>query len=52
MKLTVYPVVTATGLWCDDCLLPSRVAVDVVTLSDDGVTVIGRMTCCEGCEPC
>jgi hypothetical protein len=37
--------------WCDTCQKPSAVAADVVTLDDDGVSVVADTSTCSDCEP-
>lgn len=41
-----------TGLWCDACLLPSRVRVPVITLTETGSddTAIPPVDACTECR--
>lgn len=40
-----------TGLWCDDCLLPSRVRVPIVMITESGAsdTAIPPVDLCTEC---
>lgn len=38
-----------TGLWCDRCLLPSRVGVDAMMLGRSGVQTIATVSRCRDC---
>lgn len=37
---------TLTGLWCPTCAAPSGVEVPVLSLTPDGVTIIGTARVC------
>lgn len=38
------------GHWCPDCLLPSVVRVEVLLVTDNGVTSQGHMRLCSDCR--
>lgn len=41
--------VVRAGLWCEECLLPAAVEIDVVTMDEQGAQVIITL---EGCRRC
>lgn len=40
------PGTPRVGLWCPDCLLPSRVEVPLYRLTPDGVVRVGTVSFC------
>jgi len=47
--LDLVPGTPTTGLWCDACLLPSRITVPIYVLADDGPVQIGTIDRCYRC---
>lgn len=43
----IQPHVTATGIWCDHCALPSR--LQVALLNVDTLNVLARYQVCDNC---
>jgi hypothetical protein len=46
---TFTPGTPETGLWCDECLLPSRIRLPVCTIDSSGVRVLTVVETCPGC---
>lgn len=45
----ITPGQVEVGLWCDRCLLPSAVRVQVAMVSDSGVQALGAAEACHEC---
>lgn len=45
--IRLQPHVTATGLWCDDCALPSRIRLALLDI--DTLGVLSRFVLCDEC---
>jgi hypothetical protein len=43
------PGTPKTGLWCNTCLLPSRVEVSIYVLGEAGPFVIATLNRCDEC---
>lgn len=41
---------TISGIWCDDCNLPSVVRVPVLMFSESGVGPAGEVISCVNCD--
>jgi len=46
LTIRVVPGTPRTGLWCESCLLPSRVELDLWWLRADGLRLIAIATAC------
>lgn len=39
----------STGIWCDTCMLPSKILLPVQGLGEEGVLPLGTISACPDC---
>lgn len=49
-KLVLEPGEPREGAWCPTCLLPSAFEADLLSLTDEGVSLTAVVSYCDRCE--
>lgn len=47
VTLDILAATATTGHWCDIHHLPHTIHADVVAITEDGVSTIGHVACCD-----
>ena len=50
VHITAEPLQDRHGLWCDRCLLPSRIEADIAVMLNGNPGTVMTLSMCDNCE--